>query len=42
MSYDTETSMKNVREGGFGLVDEEILSVAARCSCSLEFYTGFI
>lgn len=38
LSYDIETSMKGVREGGFGLVDEEMLSIAAKCSCPVEFY----
>lgn len=38
LSYDIETSTKSVREGGFGLVDEEILSIAGKCSCSAEFY----
>jgi DNA polymerase elongation subunit (family B) len=38
LSYDIETNMKGVREGGFGLVDEDILSIAAKCSCSEEFY----
>lgn len=38
LSYDIETSMKDVREGGFGLIDEEMLSIAAKCSCSAGFY----
>lgn len=40
LSYDIETSMENSREGGFALVDEDILSVAAKCSCGTEFYTS--
>lgn len=39
LSYDIETSMKNVRPGAFGLVDSDILSIAASCSCGEEFYT---
>lgn len=39
LSYDIETSMKHVRQGAFGLVDSEILSIAAACSCGNQFYT---
>lgn len=39
MSYDIETSTKNVREGGFALVDSPILSIAIKCSCGESFYT---
>ena len=38
LSYDIETSMENSREGGFALIDEDILSIAAKCSCNTEFY----
>lgn len=40
LSYDIETSMENSREGGFALVDEDILSIAAKCSCTTEFYAS--
>lgn len=40
LSYDIETSMENSREGGFALVNEDILSIAAKCSCSKEFYVN--
>lgn len=38
LSYDIETSTERVRDGTFGLVDEEMLSIAAKCSCLIEFY----
>lgn len=38
MSYDIETSMKNAEPGAFDLVDAQILSIAAKCSCGREFY----
>jgi DNA polymerase elongation subunit (family B) len=40
MAYDIETRMDKTREGGFALIDSDILSIACRCSCGLEFYTS--
>lgn len=37
-SYDIETSMEGARPGGFDFVDAEILSIACKCSCGIEFY----
>ncbi|KAF4511004.1 hypothetical protein G6O67_002844 [Ophiocordyceps sinensis] len=39
LSYDIETSMEDARKGGFALIDADILSIAAKCSCGSEFYT---
>ena len=40
MAYDIETTMDKTREGSFALMDSPILSIAAKCSCGLEFYTA--
>lgn len=40
MSYDIETSMKNAEPGAFDLVDAQILSIAAACSCGRQFYVS--
>lgn len=39
-AYDIETLMDKNRPGGFALVDSDILSISAKCSCGWEFYTS--
>lgn len=38
MSYDIEGTMKNADPGVFHIFDARILCIAAKCSCSREFY----
>jgi hypothetical protein len=40
MAYDIETRMDKTRKEGFALMDSDILSIAAKCSCGLEFYVS--
>jgi hypothetical protein len=40
IAYDIETRMDKTSEGGFALTDSDTLSIAAKCSCGLEFYTS--
>ena len=37
LSYNIETSMEGTRPGGFDFVDADILLIACKCSCGIEF-----